>query len=181
MEKTFLTITAGGFSAYIDFLALECHPWGNLIHALSIFGHKTAVDAVRTRLRMGEWATLSDNRSVHLTLPETFLTHVRKAAEVTHATLLRDPRSLTLSDFLVITRDGEDPARRFYRMCDALVTTPLHPDWALWLWQWAHRSRSLEKIECYGGEAWKCRVEEEKLEKALGQAFKTREITIPTR
>lgn len=177
--KNVLTITAGGFSAYIDLLALECHPWGNLIHALSIFGYKTAVDAVRTRLRMGEYATLSDNEPARLVLPETFLTHVRKAAEVTHATLLRDPRTLTPSDFLVITRSGEDPARRFYRMCDALITTPLHPAWAPWLWRWAQRSEVLEKMECYGGEAFKCRVEEERLEKALSRALKAGEITIP--
>ena len=52
----FPTVSAGGFSAYIDFLAYEPTGWGTLIHALSLFGHKTAVEAVRVRLRAGETA-----------------------------------------------------------------------------------------------------------------------------
>ena len=43
---------------------------------------------------------------------------------MTHATLLREPRSLTAQSFLVLVRDDEDPTARFHRVCDGLVTTP---------------------------------------------------------
>ena len=57
--QTFPTVSAAGFRAYIDLIAYESTSWAALIHALSLFGHKTAVDAIRARLRMGESATLT--------------------------------------------------------------------------------------------------------------------------
>ena len=76
-------------------------------------GQAGGVDAVRARLRMGESVTLflSPDTTARLVVPETFVSHTRRAGEVTHATLLRDPRTLTTSDFLVLVREGEDPAR----------------------------------------------------------------------
>ena len=58
-NSVFPTLAAGGFSAYIDFIVYEDTQWTPLIHALSLYGHKTAVDAIRVRLRMGETAALS--------------------------------------------------------------------------------------------------------------------------
>ncbi len=126
IPANFPTVSAGGFSAYIDFLAYEPTDWGALIHALSFFGHKTAVETVRVRLRAGETATLAtpEDLTAHLVLPETFVSRARRTGEVTHATLLREPRSLTAQSFLVLVRDDEDPTARFHRVCDGLITTP---------------------------------------------------------
>jgi hypothetical protein len=176
----FPTLCAAGFSAYIDLIAYEPTDWTALIHALSLFGHKTAVDAIRARLRMGESVSLSvpHDLTARLVLPEAFLTRTRRAGELTHATLWRDPATLTPNNFLVLAREGEDPAQRFHRMCDVQVTTPLLPEWAPWLWRWAQQSgtvRPLCTIEC---EAWTACVDEMQLEQALAQALQTGTITI---
>jgi len=177
----FPTLAAGGFSAYIDFVAYEETPYTALVHALSLFGHKTAVDAVRARLRMGESVTLSlsSDTTARLVVPETFVSHTRRAGEVTHATLLRDPRTLTTSDFLVLVREGEEPARRFHRLCDGLVTTPLLPHWALWLWRWAQQHESVRELHGIGCRAWLGRLDETQLEQALTKALQTGILTIP--
>lgn len=103
----FPTLSAGGFTASIDFVAYEETQWSALIHALSLFGHKTAVDAIRVRLRGGECGTLSclPDTAARLVLPETFVTRTRRTGDLTHATLLRDPRALTATSFLVVVRD----------------------------------------------------------------------------
>ena len=180
-NSVFPTLEAGGFSAYIDFIVYEDTQWTPLIHALSLYGHKTAVDAIRVRLRMGETATLSHSpeTAARLVLPDTFVTRTRRAGEIAHATLLRDPRTLTATDFLVLVRDGEDPVRRFHRMCDALVTTPLHPDWAPWLWQWATQSGAVRELCSLGCRAWRGQVDEAQLETALTYALQTCALTIP--
>lgn len=178
----FPRISAGGFSAYIDFLAYESTEWGAEIHALSLFGHKTAVEAVRVRLRMGETATLttSQDLSAHLVSPETFVSRTRRTGEVTHVTLLRTPHSLSAQRFLILVRDGEDPVLRFHRICDGLVTTPLHPSWAQWLWQWALQRGALQSLESLGCRAWRGCVDERQLETALSTALENALLGIPT-
>jgi hypothetical protein len=181
MRASFPTVSAGGFSAYIDFLAYEPTGWRGLIHALSLFGHKTAVEAVRVRLRAGEAATLTilQDLTAHLALPETFVSRTRRTGEVTHATLLRDPRSLTAQSFPVLVRDDEDPMPRFHRLCDGLVTTPLHPTWAPWLWRWATQSGALQALQSVGCRAWHGRVDEVQLEQALRGALADGLLRIP--
>ncbi len=178
----FPTVSAGGFSAYIDFLAYEPTGWGALIHALSLFGHKTAVEAVRVRLRAGEAATLAtpQDTTAQLVLPETFVSRTRRTGEVTHATLLRDPRSLSAQSFLVLVRDHEDPVPRFHRVCDGLITTPLHPTWAPWLWQWATQSGALQALQSVGCRAWCGCVDEVQLEQALRGALANGLLRIPS-
>jgi len=180
--QAFPTVSAAGFHAYIDLVAYESTSWDMLIHALSLFGHKTAVDAIRARLRMGESATLAlpEETTGRLVLPETVVSRTRRAGEITHATLLRTPASLSAASFLVVTRDREDPARRFYRLCDRHVTTPLLPQWAKWLWQWAQASGSVTPLQTIGGYAWTACVDETALEEALTAALQTQTITIPT-
>ena len=182
IPASFPTVSAGGFSAYIDFLAYEPTGWGALIHALSLFGHKTAVEAVRVRLRAGETATLAtpEDLTAHLVLPETFVSRTRRTGEVTHATLLREPRSLTAQSFLVLVRDDEDPTARFHRVCDGLITTPLHPTWAPWLWQWATQSGTLQALQSVGGRAWRGCVDEVQLEKVLSSALANGLLCIPS-
>ena len=182
IPASFPTVSAGGFSAYIDFLAYEPTDWGALIHALSFFGHKTAVEAVRVRLRAGETATLAtpEDLTAHLVLPETFVSRTRRTGEVTHATLLRAPRSLTAQSFLVLVRDDEDPTARLHRVCDGLVTTPLHPTWAPWLWQWATQSGTLQALQSVGCRAWRGCVDEVQLEQALRSALANGLLRIPS-
>lgn len=178
----FPTLSAGGFSAYIDFLAYESTEWGAEIYALSLFGHKTAVEAVRVRLRMGETATLAivQDCNAHLVSPETFVSRTRRTGEVTHVTLLRTPHSLSAQRFLILVRDGEDPVPRFHRICDGLVTTPLHPTWAPWLWLWALQSGALQALESLGCRAWRGCVDERQLEAALSTALENTLLCIPT-
>lgn len=178
----FPTVSAGGFSAYIDFLAYESTGWGALIQALSLFGHKTAVEAVRIRVRAGETVTLttSEDLTARLVLPETFMSRTRRTGEVTHAMLLRDPRSLTAQSFLVLVRDDEDPVSRFHRICDGLMTTPPHPTWAPWLWQWATQSGALQALESVGCRAWQGCVDEAQLEQALSNALAKGLLRIPS-
>ncbi len=182
ISANFPTVSAGGFSAYIDFLAYEPAGWGVLIHALSLFGHKTAVEAVRVRLRAGETATLAirEDLTARLVLPEAFMSRTRRTGEVTHATLLRDPCSLTAQSFLVLVRDDEDPTMRFHRVCDGLVTTPLHPTWALWLWQWATQSGAVHALQSVGCRAWQGCVDEAQLEQALRSALANELLCIPS-
>jgi hypothetical protein len=182
IPASFPTVSAGGFSAYIDFLAYEPTGWGGLIHALSLFGHKTAVEAVRVRLRAGETATLAilQDLTAHLALPETFVSRTRRTGEVTHATLLRDPRSLSAQSFPVLVRDDEDPMPRFHRVCDGLITTPLHPSWAPWLWQWATQSGALQVLQSLGCRAWRGSVDEGRLEQALSRALASGLLHIPS-
>lgn len=178
----FPTISAGGFSAYIDFLAYEATEWGAEIHAASLFGHKTAVEAVRVRLRMGEAATLALARAISAQLvpPDTFVSRTRRTGEVTHVTLLRMPHSLSAQQFVILVRDGEDPVPRFHRVCDGLLTTPLHPTWAPWLWQWALQSRALHTLESVGCRAWRGNVDEPLLEAALHVALEDGLLCIPS-
>jgi hypothetical protein len=181
-SPSFPTVSAAGFHAYIDLLAYESTSWDVLIHALSLFGHKTAVDAIRARLRMGESATLliPDETTGRLVLPDTVVSRTRRTGEITHATLLRAPASLSATSFLVVIRDGDEPARRFHRLCDRYVTTPLLPLWAPWLWQWAHGSGSVVSLPTIGGQAWSARVDESALEQALSAALHGGTLTIPT-
>ena len=181
-SQFFPTISAAGFHAYIDLLAYEPTSWDVLIHVLSLFGHKTAVDAIRARLRMGESATLTlpNETTGRLVLPDTVVSRTRRTGEITHATLLRAPASLHALSFLVVIRDGEDPARRFHRLCDRYVTTPLLPIWAAWLWQWAQESGSVVPLLTIGGQAWSARVDENALEQALSAALHNGTMTIPT-
>ncbi len=177
----FPTISAGGFSTYIDFVAYESTKWDAELHALSLFGHKTAVEAVRVRLRMGEVATLSITRNVnaHLVSPETCISRTRRTGEVTHVTMLPIPQSLSAQHFLILVRDEEDPVPRFHRVCDGLLTTPLHPSWAPWLWQWALQSGAFHALESVGCRAWQGSVNELQLEAALQVALETGVLGIP--
>jgi hypothetical protein len=180
--QVFPTVSAAGFHAYIDLVAYESTSWDVLIHALSLFGHKTAVDAIRARLRMGESATLMipDETTGRFVLPETVVSRTRRAGEITHATLLRAPASLSATSFLVVIRDGEEPIQRFHRLCDRYVTTPLLPIWAPWLWQWAQESGSVVSLPTIGGQAWSASVDESALEQALSVALHSGTLTIPT-
>jgi len=103
-SQSFPTVSAAGFRAYIDLIAYESTTWAALIHALSLFGHKTAVDAIRARLRMGESATLTLPEAMmgRLVLPDTVVSRTRRAGEIAHATLLRAPARL-----------GDDTALRY--------------------------------------------------------------------
>ena len=182
LPHTFPSVSAGGFRAYIDLIAYESTSWAALIHALSLFGYKTAVDAIRARLRMGESATLvlPEEMTGRLVLPDTVVSRTRRAGEITHATLLRAPASLHAKSFVLVTRDHDDPARRFYRACDRHVTTPLLPQWAPWLWQWAQASGSVTPLHTIGGSAWTACVDETVLEAALTAALDSETLTIPT-
>ena len=113
-------------------------------------------------------------------LPETFVSRTRRTGEVTHATLLRSPRSLTAQSFLVLVRDEEDPTTRFHRVCDELVTTPLHPAWAPWLWQWATRSSAVHALQSVGCRAWQGCVDEAQLEQVLYRALANGLLCIPS-
>jgi len=177
----FPTISAGGFSAYIDCVAYESTEWAAELHALSLFGHKTAVEAVRVRLRMGEIATLSITRNVnaHLVSPDTCVTRTRRTGDVTHVTLLPTPQSLSAQRFLILVRDEDDPVPRFHRACDGLITTPLHTSWAPWLWQWALQSGALHALESVGCRAWQGSVNEVQVEAALQVALETGVLCIP--
>jgi hypothetical protein len=104
----------------------------------------------------------------------------RRTGEVTHATLLRDPRSLTAQSFLVLVRDDEDPMSRFHRVCDGLITTPLHPTWAPWLWRWATQSGALQALQSVGCRAWQGCVDEVQLEQALSRALANELLRIPS-
>jgi len=178
----FPTLSAGGFSAYIDFAAYEATEWGAEIYAASLFGHKTAVEAVRVRLRMGEIATLTITRNVtaHLVSPETCICRTRRTGEVTHVTVLPTPQSLSAQRFLILVRHEDDPVPRFHRVCDRLLTTPLHPSWAPWLWQWAVHSGSVQALASIGCRAWRGSVDEAALEAALQTALETRRLSIST-
>jgi hypothetical protein len=178
----FPTIGAGGFHAYIDFVAYEATEWKAEIHALSLFGHKTAVEAVRVRLRMGEIVTLTNGQELtaHLVTPETFVSRTRRTGDVTHVTLLRIPQSLSAQSFLLFVRAGEDPLPRFHRICDGLLTTPLHPQWASWLWQWALQSGALQALESIGCRAWRGCIDELQLETALSSALENALLRIPS-
>jgi hypothetical protein len=177
----FPTISAGGFSAYVDFVAYASTEWGAELHAVSLFGHKTAVEAIRVRLRMGEIATLTitHNRNAHLMSPETCVSRTRRTGEVTHVTVLPTPQSFSAQSFLILVRDEEDPVPRFHRACDGLITTPLHPSWAPWLWQWALQSGCLHALESVGCRAWQGSVDELQLEAALQVALETGVLCIP--
>jgi hypothetical protein len=181
-SQSFPTLSAAGFRAYIDLIAYESTTWAALIHALSLFGHKTAVDAIRARLRMGESATLAlpEEMTGRLVMPDTVVSRTRRAGEITHATLLRAPASLHAKSFVIVTRNQDDAARRFYRACDRHVTTPLLPQWAPWLWQWAQASGSVTALHTIGGAAWTACVDEPALEAALTAALHAQTITIPT-
>ncbi len=179
---SFPTISAGGFRVYVDFVAYEATEWGAEIHALSLFGQKTAVEAVRVRLRMGDSATISmvQDLAAHLVTPDTFVSRTRRTGEVTHVTLLRTPQSLSAQRCLLFVREGEDPVSRFYRICDGLLTTPLHPQWAPWLWQWALQSGAVQALEAIGCRAWCGCVDETQVETALRTALETGLLRIPT-
>ena len=77
------------------------------------------------------------------------------------------------------SREGEEPARRFHRLCDGLVTTPLLPHWALWLWRWAQQHESVRELHGIGCRAWLGRLDETQLEQALTRALQTGILTIP--
>jgi len=121
-----------------------------------------------------------EDLTAHLVLPETFVSRTRRTGEVTHATLLREPRSLTAQSFLVLVRDDEDPTARFHRVCDGLITTPLHPTWAPWLWQWATQSGALQALQSVGCRAWRGCVDEVQLEKVLSSALANGLLCIPS-
>jgi hypothetical protein len=176
------TMVVDGFSAYVDWIAYEESSWLALMHGCSLFGQKTAVEAIRARLRLGEIATLhlSRERSARLMNPESFVTRTRRVGAVTHVTLLREPQSLTAQQSLLLLRDGEAPAQRFHRLCDGLVTTPLHPSWAAWLWQWATETGVVQALQTIGCQAWTVTIDEPRLEQALSHALGRGDLTLPT-
>ncbi len=182
MAAVMPTLVVDGFSACIDWMAYEETSWLALIHALSLFGQKTAVEAIRARLRMGESATLClpAERTGRLVVAESFVTRTRRVGAVTHVTLLRAPQSLTATQSLLLLRDADVPAQRFHRMCDALVTTPLHPTWAPWLWQWAKEAGAVQPLHTIGCQAWTVAIDERQLEQSLSQALRNSMLTMPT-
>jgi hypothetical protein len=125
-------------------------------------------------------AAIREDLTAQLVLPETFMSRTRRTVEVTHATLLRDPRSLTAQSFLVLVRDDEDPTMRFHRVCDGLMTTPLHLTWAPWLWQWATQSGAVHALQSIGCRAWQGCVDEAQLEQALRRALANELLCIPS-
>jgi len=176
------TMVVDGFSATVDWVAYEETSWLALLHACSLFGQKTAVEAIRARLRMGETGVLHlpAERSARLVAPDSFVTRTRRVGAVTHVTLLRAPQSLTGQQSLLLLREGEEPAPRFHRLCDGLVTTPLHPSWAAWLWQWATETGAVHVLHSIGCQAWTVSIDEARLEQALSQALCCGDLMLPT-
>ena len=175
------TMVVDGFSAYVDWVAYEETSWLALMHACSLFGQKTAVEAIRARLRMGETGVLHlpAERSTRLVNPDCFVTRTRRVGAVTHVTLLREPQSLTTQQCLLLLRNDEEPAPRFYRRCDGLVTTPLHSAWAEWLWQWATEAGAVHALQAIGCQAWTVCIDESRLEQALSHALRSGTIIMP--
>ncbi len=183
MPVSLPTLVMDGFTAYLDWIAYEERSWLALIHACSLFGQKTAVEAIRARLRMGEIATLhlSTERSARLVDPDCCVTRTRRVGAVTHVTVLRAPQSLTAQQSLLLVREDADPALRFHRLCDALVTTPLHPSWAAWLWEWATEADVVHALHTIGCQAWTVSIDEPRLEQALSQALGGGALQLPPR
>ena len=101
----------------------------------------------------------------------------RETQAMTHPP--RAPAPPPVPRVAVLVREGEDPARRFHRLCDGLVTTPLLPHWALWLWRWAQQHESVRELHGIGCRAWLGRLDETQLEQALTKALQTGILTIP--
>jgi hypothetical protein len=182
MTAVMPTLVVDGFSAFIDWIAYEESSWLALMHGCSLFGQKTAVEAIRARLRMGETGMLHlpAERSARLVNADSFVTRTRRVGAVTHVTVLREPQSLTAKQSLLLLRDADDPAQRFHRVCDALVTTPLHPTWAGWLWQWAKEAGAVQRLHTTGCQAWTVTIDEPQLEQSLSQALRSGALTMPT-
>ena len=106
-----------------------------------------------------------------------------------------DPRMLALDAIVAkMDRAGIDKVALIPHMSDplphtprallalfrGLMTTPLHPTWAPWLWQWATQSGALQALESVGCRAWQGCVDETQLEEALSTALANGLLRIPS-
>ncbi|MCC6387415.1 MAG: hypothetical protein IT302_08540 [Dehalococcoidia bacterium] len=178
-----LTITAGGFSATVD----GCARGEQEIWFLSMLGHQQSVRAIWARLVKGEYGFLSgdvDGASLPLAreawgtwrfsgmrLPSGASYHGMLVPEV--ATYNSDR-----SDFVLLVRDRDDPARLHFRFLNRRLELPLHPSWATWLWHRGLGNGEVQELEATGLRAFRCRPMSGALRDDIGAAVQRRELGV---
>lgn len=180
-----LTISAGGFSATVD----GCARSEQEIWFLSMLGHQQSVRAIWARMVKGEHGFLSggvDAKSLPLAreawgtwrfngmrLPSGASYHGMLVPELA---MYNSDRS----DFVLLVREQDDPARLHFRFLDRRLELPLHASWAPWLWDRGLAAGEVEELQATGLRAYRCRPSVSTLRHDIGTAVRQRTLRVDT-
>ncbi|MCZ2109617.1 MAG: hypothetical protein LC118_08630 [Dehalococcoidia bacterium] len=174
---TLLTVSAGGFSATVD----GCARSEQELWFLSMLGHQQSVRAIWARMVKGERGFLSgdgDAKSLPL---------AREAGGTWRFNGMRLPSGASYhgmlvpelavynsdrSEFVLLVREQDDPARLHFRFLNRRRELPLHASWAPWLWDRGLTAGEVEELEAIGLHAYRCRPNVVALRDDIGAAVR---------
>lgn len=179
-----LTIRAGGFSATVDGCARDADE----LWFVSMLGHQQAVRAIWARLVKGEAGFLGGDGLAGEPLPlarEAWgtwrFTGARLPSGASYHGMLVPELAVynnDRSDFLLLVRGQDDAANLHYRFLARRLDLPLHPSWAVWLWQRSVARGEVEELDSLGLRAWRCRPSQEALRDDIGKAVRRGELGV---
>lgn len=179
-----VTIRAGGFSATVDgYARSEKELW-----FVSMVGHQQAVRAIWARLVKGEAGFLGGDNLAGETLPlarEAWgtwrFTGARLPSGASYHGMLVPELAVCnndRSDFLLLVREQDEPARLHYRFLVRRLELPLHPSWATWLWGRGLVNGEVEELDATGVRAYRCRPVSGALRDDISAAVQARELGV---
>lgn len=172
-----LTISAGGFSATVD----GCARGERELWFLSMLGHQQAVRAIWARMVKGEYGFLTGE------VEGTSLPLAREAWGTWRFNGMRLPSGASYhgmlvpelamyngdrSDFVLLVREQDDPARLHFRFLNRRLELPLHASWASWLWDRGLTTGEVEELEATGLCAYRCQPNVTALRDDIGAAVR---------
>jgi hypothetical protein len=187
------TLTAGGFGAAVDAYAWEPHPDAERremrLWFLSLLGAQQALKALWARLLKGELATLRVEALGHAQFcglaPEGARGWRRFTAGLPAAgghQLVLLPAAACFQanrpDFLLLARSEDDLPGLHWRFLNRRADLPIHPTWAVWLWERAVRTEEAIPLQGAGVRGYRCQPDLPALEAAVSTAVRRRILTV---
>ena len=194
MDEIYHTISAGGFSAGVESYARD--PGRESLWFLSMTGPQTSLRAIAAAMVKQppdpayiieglEGTALTGKFERCMIPPESIGTWTTKMVKLPvcggyHAIMYTrlaeyaHPRE----DFLLLSREEDNPASLHYTFLDRRIPIPIHPTWKEWLWDRGLAAQEILPLECSGIRAYRCQPNAEKLQKDLSQAVASGRLKI---
>lgn len=179
-------IRCAGFAAAVDaHVCDERELW-----FVSMISNQQSIRALWARLLKGEPAVISDDALMGGRYCELapraradcrFYTARLPVSGATHAMLVPSA-ALYASDgreFLLLARSEAEAPALHYRFLSRRIDLPLHPSWGDWLWTRGLGAGEIRPLDAHGIHAWRCAVDIEALQAALGRALRGHRIPVP--
>jgi len=179
-------IRCAGFAGAVDAYARD----GADLWFVSMISNQQSIRALWARLLKGEPAVISDDAlmggrycalAAQARADCRFYTARLAVSGATHAMLVPSAALYASEgrDFLLLApTEAEAPALHF-RFLSRRIDLPLHPSWSDWLWTRGIDAGEIRPLDAHGIHAWRCVVDLEALQAALGRALRGHRVPMP--